>query len=471
MMLGGMKVRQIKNYLSRISDIKTVLLIEGKNGQEGELAGYLLKEKRVQRIYVVAEQPTALYQNEKITFFTLDAAQNHCFRVNAVIVGRGCQGIYKKLKVENADFLIAALDKGEDYFSLWEQGRECFQYIYLERDKEKKPKDRDAEDCEILEWERGDSGIELSIVIPVYNVATYLPECIESLIKWDAPYVEFLFVNDGSTDNSGEIIESYRKKDNRIHLMNKTNGGCASARNYGISHARGRYLGFVDSDDFVDSGMFRKLLERALMGNFELCYCGYREFYEETGDSEPVLNDCLAEPYVSGTYREDKVQKLAINTRVAIWRCIYKRSLLEREHLCFHEDLKRFDDLPFRIECIFSAKSAVCVPEYLYYYRLGRKGQDVSCKDERLWVHFRIFEYLDDFVEPMRDRRLLDYLQIVKVNTHGYALAGIERPLYHKYRREAARQLDKYAGTLRTLCLLMLYGGRGHIGWYLRRKI
>ena len=169
----------------------------------------------LQRIYVVAEQPTALYQNEKITFFTLDEAQNHCFEVNAVIVGSGCQGIYKKLKAENADFLIAALDKGEDYFSLWEQGRECFQYIYLERDKEKKPKDRDAEDCEILEWERGDSGLELSIVIPVYNVATYLPECIESLIKWDAPYVEFLFVNDGSTDNSGEIIESYRKKDNR----------------------------------------------------------------------------------------------------------------------------------------------------------------------------------------------------------------------------------------------------------------
>ena len=174
-----MKVRQIKNYLSRISDIKTVLLIEGKNGQEGELAGYLLKEKMVQRIYVVAEQPTALYQNKKITFFTLDEAQNYCFEVNAVIVGRGCQGIYKKLNVENADFLIAALDKGEEYFSLWEQGRECFQYIYLERDKEKKSKDKDAEDCEILEWERGDSGIELSIVIPVYNVATYLPECIE----------------------------------------------------------------------------------------------------------------------------------------------------------------------------------------------------------------------------------------------------------------------------------------------------
>ena len=111
----------------------------------------------------------------------------------------------------------------------------------------------------------------------------------------------------------------------------------------------------------------------------------------------------------------------------------------------------------------------MCVPEYLYYYRLGRRGQDVSCTDERLWVHFRIFEYLDEFVAPMRDRRLLDYLQIIKVNTHGYALGRIEKQYYMRYKKEAAVQLDKYAGTFRTLCLLMVYGGKSHIGWYIKR--
>ena len=111
------------------------------------------------------------------------------------------------------------------------------------------------------------------------------------------------------------------------------------------------------------------------------------------------------------------------------------------------------------------------MPEYLYHYRLGRKGQDVACTDERLWVHFKIFAHLDAFVEPKRDRRLLDYLQIVKINTHGYALERIEKPLYPKYRKEAAKQLDRYAGSMRTLCLMMLYGGKRHICWYLTRRL
>lgn len=440
-------MQQIKNYLSRIqTHLHSVLLIMDETQ---EFQKFLQDELGVEEV-----------------LYNCDESQKN---LDAVIIGKGCQNRYREAGIVDTKYFIAALSTKEEYYTLWEKAKGYSDFIYIVRDKECNPKDRDANDCEILEWEKRNSDIELSVILPVYNVEKYLPQCIESLIGWCAPYVEFLFVNDGSTDHSAQVIEEYQNKDNRIRLLNKENGGCASARNYGMKHAKGRYIGFVDSDDFVDKEMFRKLLSRALMGNYELSYCGYQEYYEETGDAEPVLNDCLGEPYVSGTYREDKVQKLAINTRVAIWRFIYKKSLLERKQIEFHEDLKRFDDLPFRVECIFSAKSAVCVPEYLYYYRLGRRGQDVSCTDERLWVHFRIFEYLDEFAEPMRDRRLLDYLQIIKVNTHGYALGRIEKKYYKRYKKEAAIQLDKYAGTWRTLCLLMVYGGRSHIGWYLRR--
>ena len=440
-------MQQIKNYLSRIqTHLHSVLLIMDETQ---EFQKFLQNELGVEEV-----------------LYNCDESQKN---LDAVIIGKGCQNRYREAGIVDTKYFIAALSTKEEYYTLWEKAKGCSDFVYIVRDKECNPKDRDANDCEILEWEKRNSDIELSVILPVYNVEKYLPQCIESLIGWCAPYVEFLFVNDGSTDHSAQVIEEYQDKDNRIRLLNKENGGCASARNYGMKHAKGRYIGFVDSDDFVDKEMFRKLLSRALMGNYELSYCGYQEYYEETGDAEPVLNDCLGEPYVSGTYREDKVQKLAINTRVAIWRFIYEKSLLERKQIEFHEDLKRFDDLPFRVECIFSAKSAVCVPEYLYYYRLGRRGQDVSCTDERLWVHFRIFEYLDEFAEPMRDRRLLDYLQIIKVNTHGYALGRIEKKYYKRYKKEAAIQLDKYAGTWRTLCLLMVYGGRSHIGWYLRR--
>ena len=294
---------------------------------------------------------------------------------------------------------------------------------------------------------------------------------MESLIKWQAPYVEYLFVNDGSTDESRDIILSYAKNDKRVKLIDKENGGCASARNRGIEEAKGRYIGFVDSDDFIDETMFYKLLRRAIMGNYGLTYCGYKEYYEEDGSSEAVLNDCLKNPYLTGTYREDKVQLLAVNTRVAIWRAIYQKDILDRKHIRFHEDMKRYDDLPFRVEYIFAAGSAACVPEHLYYYRLGRKGQDVSCTDERLFVHFTMFEHLDQYVDAFKDKRLQDLLQVVKIHTHGYALSKLEKKYRKEYIRKAKIQLDRNMGYWRTVSLILMYTGKGNLGWYTRMKL
>ncbi len=310
--------------------------------------------------------------------------------------------------------------------------------------------------------------IRLSVIIPVYNVEKYLRRCIESLLEWKESEVEYLFVDDGSTDHSADILFDYAGRDTRVHVIQKPNGGCASARNAGLSQARGSYIGFVDGDDFVDSSMFDKLLNRAESGNYDLAFCGYQEYYEADGMCKPVDDDCKEESYVSGTYREEEVQNLVIRTKVAIWRFIYKREMLEYNHIRFHEDIKRFDDLPFRVESIFMAQSAVSVPECLYYYRLGRAGQDVECTDERLYVHFKIFEYLDRFVLPMKNRRLMDYLQIVKLNTHGFALNHIDKKLYRDYRMRARKQLDENMSWKRTLCLMILYGGRRNMGWYLR---
>lgn len=311
----------------------------------------------------------------------------------------------------------------------------------------------------------------MSVVLPVYNVAKYLPKCMDSLLKWNAPYVEYIFVNDGSTDESREIILRYAQDDRRIRLIDKENGGCASARNRGIEEAGGRYIGFADPDDFIDETMYRKLFQRALMGSYEMTYCGYKEYYEEDGSTQDVLNDCLKDPYLTGTYRRDKVQLLTVNTRVAIWRALYRKDILEKKNIRFHESLKRFDDLPFRVEYIFAAGSAACVPEYLYYYRLGRKGQDVSCTDERLFVHFPIFDFLDKYTDEFKDERLQDLLQIVKIQTHGYGLSKIEKKYKKKYLKKAKQQLDRNMGYWRTVGLIMMYTGKGNLGWYTKMKL
>lgn len=274
-----------------------------------------------------------------------------------------------------------------------------------------------------------DSSIELSIIFPVYNVEKYLPKCIETATAWKSPQIEFLFVNDGSSDNSRNIILKYQELDSRIRLIDKPNGGCASARNRGLIDARGTYIGLVDSDDFVDPHMFEKLLKCAKSGNYDVCFSGYYEYYES--NYKPIMDE-LVSPYLEGTRERKHIQKLIITKHVAIWRCIYRTTFLNENNIFFQENLKRFDDLPFKVEVFANAQSVIALPECLYYYRLDRPGQDVSCDDDRLFVHFDIFKYLDQRFasSPVK---IIELLQLVKVQTHCFCLRKLQKPFVHDY--------------------------------------
>ncbi len=490
-------MQQIKNYFSQISRMDRVLVLAASPEFE-ELAKWLLETGKAGEI--LYEWVDGLSSDGKNTI-----------TVDALVFDYGCgeycitmQGMEPRLNVRAGQDTKQGQDVGlkhvmkpgsshalafkhvigrmrscEDYFRLWESYRKTASSIYIERDKglQEGQITPDRPPCEVLFWEKDTEDIELSVIIPVYNVAPYLPKCVCTLTAWKAEYVEFLFVDDGSTDGSGKVVSKFAEKDRRIRLIGKGNGGCASARNAGIREARGRYLGFVDGDDFIDQAMFRKLLSRAMMGNYDLAYCGYQEYRGgslenvESAESVPVLNDDLGLFWQEGCYRPDKVRLLTVRTRVAIWRCIYRKEVLDRHQIQFHEDLKRYDDLPFRVEFLFAARSAVCIPEYLYYYRLGREGQDVACTDRRLFVHFAIFDHLDEYVDACMDRQLQDLLQIIKIQTHGFGLSKIEKQYRKEYLAMARKQLDRNMGYFRTVGLILMYTGKGNLGWYTRVKL
>lgn len=454
-------MRQIKNKLSELTDIKTVLLLCNYRTKELEqLEQWIKKTKKCIVFYDISDK---MLPNE----------------IDAIIFDYQCEKalvkqLYRKLCPK---YIIGRVKHDEDYFRVWEYYRGVSKNIFIERDRNL-PKEKlslDIASCEILDWHKTKAcsvnQVELSIVIPIYNMESYLPICMKSLLKWEAPYVEYIFVNDGSTDSSRQIIKNYAKDDSRVILVEKENGGCASARNTGIRAAKGAYIGFVDPDDFIEYDMFKKLFKRAIMGNYDMAYCGYHEYYENTKSSTPVRNDCLKEPYLTGTYKADMVHKLAVKTRVALWRAIYRKDILKDNNIWFHEDLKRFDDLPFRVEYLFASNSAVCIPEYLYYYRIGRNGQDISCTDKRLFVHFKIFEHLDAYIEKFHDKRLQDLLQIVKICTHKYALSKLEKKYQRQYKIQARKQLDKYMGFWRTVILICMYSSKWNVLWYIKLKL
>ena len=115
----------------------------------------------------------------------------------------------------------------------------------------------------------------LSIIVPVYNVECFLKRCIESILNQDFDDFELILVNDGSPDNSGKICEQYSKSDKRIKYIYKKNGGLGSARNYGLSIAKGEYIGFVDSDDWITNDMYSFLINQAVKYNSDIVSASY----------------------------------------------------------------------------------------------------------------------------------------------------------------------------------------------------
>ena len=129
---------------------------------------------------------------------------------------------------------------------------------------------------------------KISIIVPVYNVEKYLKKCIDSIVNQTYKNLEIILVDDGATDRSGEICDELAKLDNRIKVYHKENGGLSDARNYGVERATGDYIGFVDSDDYIDAEMYEKLYEAITKEDADVAECSFKIIYP---DRVELFND------------------------------------------------------------------------------------------------------------------------------------------------------------------------------------
>lgn len=141
----------------------------------------------------------------------------------------------------------------------------------------------------------------ISIIVPVYNVDKYLEKCVDSIINQTYKNIEIILVNDGSTDGSGQVCDYLAKKDSRIAVYHKENGGVSSARNLGLDNAQGDYIGFIDSDDYIDPDMYESLYDDLKKYNVDISMCGLYHVYANKKDEQV-----------------DKVQNYIINSNDAI---------------------------------------------------------------------------------------------------------------------------------------------------------
>lgn len=213
------------------------------------------------------------------------------------------------------------------------------------------------------------SGIELSIIVPVYNTQQYLEKCIESLLQQNVCQFEILIVNDGSTDESGQLAEKLQQENpEKIQLFNKTNGGLSDARNFGLSHAQGEFVAFVDSDDVVDSTMFSKLLRKAKETAAEIVFCDFDVI--NTDGARVMLWSAGECPTEGGNLHE--MPELLAKILPSACNKVYKKSLFNAQSNLFDKGIW-YEDAALIPFLMASCQRIAKVEEPLYKY-VKREG-------------------------------------------------------------------------------------------------
>ena len=222
--------------------------------------------------------------------------------------------------------------------------------------------------------------IDISVIVPVYNVEDLLPRCIESIMAQTKKNIEIILVDDGATDRSGAICDDYGKKDARIQVVHKTNGGLTSAWKAGAAAASGAYLGFIDSDDWIDADMYECMWESAVKYDSDIVVCGLVFDYEDP--SIPKRNE------ISGFEREyydrkglEELFSTLINDGRFFGRMLqparvtklYRKELVDKNMILCKEEVSVGEDMQLTLPALLDAKSMSVVKDF-YPYRFNQKS-------------------------------------------------------------------------------------------------
>ena len=293
----------------------------------------------------------------------------------------------------------------------------------------------------------------LSIVMPVYNVAAYLPACLDSLMAQTFPPDEIIAVDDGSTDACPQILADYARQMPNLRIIRQENGGLSVARNTGINHARGKWLAFVDSDDFVAPDMFRTLLETAEQDDLDMVLCNGVYHFEGRKPDQHIYKTPLETILQSG--REWMKHRLT-NRHMPhmVWLHVYRTDFLKNHRFTFIPG-RVHEDVIWTNTVLLAARQVRYVDQPLYFYRIrqSRSGVDLVRRSREYVIPCSInnaFE-MNHMVSSVSDDAELARLMRWQVFDSGNAVFHLIEKLPNKHDR--LLQLDNLweSGFLRML--------------------
>lgn len=287
--------------------------------------------------------------------------------------------------------------------------------------------------------------VKVSVVIPIYNVESYLKESLESILNQTFNDFEVICVNDGSTDNSLNVLKSF-SNDSRVKIIDKENQGAGISRNIGLSHARGEYVYFFDADDYILEDTLEKLYNNAISNRSDFVVFKSVRFDENHVNYNMPIFD-LDEKFKdvdfnNFTFNHRDIKKHVMNTSFAPWTKFYKKEFLEKHNLQF-PNISSYNDVLYHIQSMLLASKISFVPEYLYYYRLD----NVSSLTNDETKHMNIFKVIDSVKEFLINNNFLneykkefDYFKVKQINRH------MKVPISEKYFKKAKIYLEDVDG-------------------------
>lgn len=261
--------------------------------------------------------------------------------------------------------------------------------------------------------------IKVSVIMPVYNVEKYVGKAIESILNQTMPEFEFLIVDDGTPDKSGEICDMYALKDERIHVIHKENGGAPSARNAAIEIARGKYMYFMDSDDWAEPTMLEDMYELAERYQAQLVVAG---FYIDTyySDTEYLTDDFLVEdavyPYAEA-FRENAYKLFDKNLLYTPWNKLYLSEYIMENELRFPKTF--WDDFPFNLSVVENVERVVVTSKQYYHFMRARAESETAAyrpemyrkrEEEHGWL-LALYKKWHVMNEPTREMLARRYIE------------------------------------------------------------
>ncbi len=324
----------------------------------------------------------------------------------------------------------------------------------------------------------------ISVIVPVYNVQDYLVQCLDSILSQTFPYFELICVNDGSTDKSRDILEKYKKRDYRIKIIDKENGGLSSARNAGMKIAKGEFLSFIDSDDWVDKTMLEKLYKNIQDTNSDIAICAVHQFDEtnqQIDDSNPYYTLGFFDSTFDGrsfSYKDTK--PFIMDVCVMAWNKLYRKSLTDKYNAHFPDGFI-FEDGPFFFSIFFKTQRVCIVRDFLYYYRINRKNSiiqkagkkflDVIDVSEMMFNEIRNIEDFEDIRYTFFRKKVEDFIYRFEHLNSKYKKAFAD-----KLKKESSLIIesdvlsDKVRGKFRYNYFLFKNLITGNINFYERQK-